>query len=197
MTGAPSAIVSHQTENQGDLAVLALPGGGVIVAGDQDGYTTIGTPGTLTLRQTSYDVFVMGTNAAHEQIWAKWLGGGTTDNAEYLRSMDLDPWGRVVFAAESYSVGAKFDGVDVPGAGTDASFPGFSVIGKLDEAGNTLWVKAIGAANKGVRATHCRFAPDGDVLFSGSIDPSATPNFGGGAVTPSVHARGMTVRWTP
>jgi hypothetical protein len=201
-SGAPSAPVAHQTDSQDAVAIRALPSGDVVVGGDTVGLSSIGTDGTPVARPST-DVFVMKTNPAHQPIWSKFLTGKTpavagSERPDYFSCLDVDPWGRIVFAGQMASNGARLDGADVPGARTADATTNYIVLAKLAEDGITLWAKGFNAGTTAeIRPVSCRFGRTGDVLLSAAVFQNASPNFGGGALPPATNERAVVVRLTP
>ncbi len=97
-------------------------------------------PGTFTIAPTgASDIFVLKLDVNGNFVWAKSLGGTSTD---YGYSIDTDAAGNVYTCGSFMSI-ADFD----PGAGTftlgsNGSVDGF--VSKLDMNGNFLWAKKIG-----------------------------------------------------
>jgi hypothetical protein len=197
-TGAHSAVASYLTTYMFNVSVGALPGGGVVAAGEKASTTTI-MGGTSS---SSQDVWVMGTNAAHAQQWAKWITGQypaqTQDRREYLSCLDVDAWGRILVGVETASNGLVLDGVPVTGARTADATSTYMAVAKLAENGSTIWAKAINAGTASdVYPFDCRFALNGDSLFSAFVSANATPNFGGGALPANANNTAAVVSFTP
>jgi hypothetical protein len=198
-TGAHSAVASYLTTYGFDIRVRTLPGGGVVVAGENSGATTIngGTTG-----HPSQDVWIMGTTATHGQAWSRWItglyAGQTQDRREFLSCMDVDHWGRIVVGVETASNGCAIDGVAIVGSRTVDATTDYMALVKLAEGGSTIWAKGVNAGTTAsVTPLHCRFALNGETLFSASVSPNGTPDFGGGAIAANARTSAAVVKWSP
>lgn len=194
--GAPTATRSYRVDTN-SVAVRALPGGAVVVAGDGSGTTEI-PPGTA---RTTTDAWIMGTSSAHVATWTKWLTGKyvgqSTDRREYFACLDVDHWGRILFGAESPSTGLRFDGVDIPSARNSGQTAQL-FLAKLQPSGDVLWSKAVHAGDAAeVRPYSCRFGLNGDTHFTAFLSSSAAPNFGGGPISGVPNGTAAVVKWGP
>ena len=144
------------------------PAGNVYVAG-QLGITPIDMdpgPGTFMLNATSsYDVFVMKLDNAGDFVWAKAMGGNST---ELPNEMTTDANGHVYVCGRYVSDSVDFD----PGPGThmlvsNGGWDAFVV--ELDTDGNFVWANSVGSDTTGYTEEALSIAvdDDGDVFVTG------------------------------
>jgi len=123
----------------------------------EGGYITVTT--TMSLGDTTGDIWLVKTNASGDSLWTKTYGG---PRAEEGWSVQQTSDGGYIIAGQSYSFG--------PGTPT---YPNVYLI-KTNASGDTLWTKTFGGARsdygRSVRQTQ-----DGGYLLAGS-----TASFGAG-----------------
>jgi hypothetical protein len=135
-------------------------------------WTTDFDPGagtfSLSPNSASKDVFIVKLNSTGNFVWAKNMGGSSTD---IVQSIALDAAGNI-YTTGYFSGNADFD----PGSGTTSLYSAGSndvFISKLDVSGNFAWVRQIGAA--GLETGYC-IASDGCCnvyvtgLYAGTTD---------------------------
>jgi hypothetical protein len=197
--GNDSNVVHYLTTYMFDVGVRALPGGGVVAAGEKALSSDImGSVNT----SSSQDMWILGMNAAHGQLWAKWITGQypaqSDDRREFLSCIDVDHWGRILVGLNSASDGLVLNGTVIPGARTAAGTSTFLALIKLTEAGDPIWSKGVNAGTSfDVYPTSCQFGLNGDTLFAAEAPPNATPDFGGSAVLANPHESSAIVKWSP
>ncbi len=148
-------------------------GSSIVADGSGNVYTTGSFQGTvdfdpgagvfnLTSHAGSSDIFISKLDATGNFIWAKNLGGNSSD---YGRSIAIDASGNV-YTTGGFQATADFD----PGVGTyslSAIGPADVFISKLDASGNFVWAKSI-AADGGLSSSIAIDAL-GNVLTTGSF----------------------------
>lgn len=102
-------------------------------------------PGTYTMTSNggSYDIFVLKLSSAGNFLWAKSIGGTTSDDG---RAIDVDAAGNCFFTGKFEGTAVDFD----PGPGTftmNSSGSQDSYITKLDANGNFVWAKQLGGSS--------------------------------------------------
>lgn len=194
-TGAESALVTRKVGTSfGVQRVKALPNGDVVYGGSIGGATDVGP---LAERPT-VDVFVMKTNAAHEELWTTLVTGkgDAGEKSESFSDLDVDPWGRIVVSAYSQSDEALVGTTAVSGARKGDATSFYGIVAKLDASGTPLWTRGLSAGlDANVYPTRTRYAANGDVLVSAVFGHQV--DFGGGMTPVDTHERGIVVRWTP
>jgi hypothetical protein len=127
-------------DNCNDIAIDPL--GNILITGSFDGTVDFDPgPGTFTMTSVNEDIFVSKFNANGNLIWAKQMGGSSTDIG-YGIAVDLS--GNVYTTGTFFFTG-DFD----PGPGTfsltaNSYFEVF--VSKLDAAGNFVWAKQMGGS---------------------------------------------------
>lgn len=143
-------------------------------------------PGAGTTNLTSAgnnDVFVLKMNSGGDLVWAKNLGGTSTDQA---RALTLDADGNC-YVAGHYSGTADFD----PGAGTENLTSAGSqdaFIAKLNTTGDYVWAKSLGGTDND-QALSISVDGTGYVYTSGTF--SGTGDFDPGAGTENLTSNGF------
>jgi hypothetical protein len=141
-------------------------------------------PGPETFNLTSQgeiDVFVMKLNTDGNLVWAKQMGGSTSDNG---RRIVTDGSGNV-YLTGSFSGTADFD----PGPGTFNLYSAGSwdiFICKLDADGNLLWVKGFGSNTQEDHGNAIAIDTAGNVYTTGSF--KGTIDFDPGSGTANLTA---------
>jgi hypothetical protein len=129
-------------------------------------------PGAGTFNLISvgdYEIFISKLDSAGNFVWAKQMGGTSTDNPS---SIALDASGNIYTAGKFFGT-SDFD----PGAGTFTmtSAGNFDVfISKLDTAGNFIWAKQMGSSGADV-CNSIRLDASGNIHATGSF--RSTPDF--------------------
>jgi hypothetical protein len=142
-------------------------------------------PGAGTANLTSVgssDVFILKLDSDGNYVWAKSMGGTSSDAG---RSINSDSLGSI-YTTGQFSITADFD----PGAGTAnlTSAGGFDIfISKLDSDGNYVWAKSIGgtSSDTGSRTT---LDSSNNVYATGRF--SSTADFDPGAGTANLTSAG-------
>ena len=165
-----------------DLAVAA--GGDPVLLGDFQGAVDFDPgPGTDTLISAGdFDVFVTRLDATGSLVWARGVGGFSTDLAQGLALGTGDTPHLVGY----FGATADFD----PGPGTanrTSNGSADAFVCKLDVAGDFLWARAIGGSGFDF-AADVAVAADGRVFSGGTFE--GTVDFDPGAGVRSVTALG-------
>jgi hypothetical protein len=141
--------------------------------------------GTMTLTSAgSGDIFISKLDAGGNFLWAKRLGGSSTDEAT---DISVDGSGNV-YTTGSFNSTADFD----PGEGTmtlTSAGSGDIFISKLDAGGNFLWAKRLGGSSTD-EATDISVDGSGNVYTTGSFN--STADFDPGEGTFTLTAGGLT-----
>ena len=117
------------------LAIATDTNSSIYVAGYFN--VTAGFGPTNILSYGGQDIFVTKYSNAGDLIWARQAGGTTNDQG---RAISVDPLGNVYVAGHFRNTGA-FGSTNVASSGLDDIF-----VGKMDSAGNWLWVATGGGA---------------------------------------------------
>jgi hypothetical protein len=122
-----------------------------------------------------YDIFIQKLDTAGNFIWAKGIGGTSTD---YSRSIALDLAGNI------YTTGNYVDLVDFdPGAGTAMFYGnGNTFILKLSASGNFVWAKST-ESNAPAQANDIAVDGNGNVYITGYFSPYGDFDPGPGTFT--------------
>ncbi len=170
------------------MSICVDAAGNVYTTGVYNGVADF-DPGISAFNLTSagsIDIFVSKLDAAGNFIWAKSMGGSSTDLA---KSIAIEPSGNVY--TTGYFAGlAEFD--PGPGTYTLVSAGGFNediFISKLDPSGNFVWAKSIGG-NQSDRSNSISLDPSGNIYTTGYFCGSA--DFDPGVGTFSLTAIGTT-----
>jgi hypothetical protein len=172
LTSAGAPIFSKRFGNlssqQGNAVAFDLDGN-IYLAGSFQG--TIDFGGGALTSAGSDDVFLAKLDPKGKQIWAKRLGGTSSDAALFIGADKLGN----VYAAGTFAGSVDFGGGLLTSTGGNDVF----VLG-LDPAGNHLWSKRagdVGSDSVGSMAVDA----DGSVYLTGRF--AYTIDFGGGALT--------------
>lgn len=157
----------------GDVAAqtgtgVAAKGGGVVITGSLAGATNFGG-GVLTSAGAT-DVFLASIDSGGLPLWSKRFGDVAAQTATRVA---VDAQGNIVIIGD-FAGKIDFGGGVLTSAGATDVF-----VAKFDTTGAFLWAKSFGdvAAQSGLDVA---FAPNGDVVFTGSFAGSI--NLGGGAL---------------
>jgi hypothetical protein len=148
-------------------------------------------PGSGTANLTSAgnaDIFIQKLDAAGNYVWAKRMGGSTTDDIGYDIAIDAEG---SVYTTGYFAGTVDFD----PGSGTASLTSAGNVdifIQKLDAAGNYVWAKRMGSGNNGSSDAGWGIEVDksGNVYTTGTFD--GTADFDPGSGTASLTSAGGT-----
>jgi gliding motility-associated-like protein len=161
------------TGNDDGYSIAIDASGNVLTTGEFFG-TSDFDPGTGTFNLTSagsWDIFISKLDASGNFVWAKKLGGTSTD---FGNSIAIDASGNV-FTTGNFQVSGDFD----PGAGTFnlTSAGSYDIfISKLDASGNFGWAKQLGGTSTdfgnsiAIDASGNVFTT-GDFIGTGDFDP--------------------------
>jgi len=151
----------------------------IIIGGDFQG-TSDFDPGVGTFTITSagsYDAFVCKLNSSGNFVWAKTLGGTSTDRSFSIALDNLNN----IYTVGHFLGTADFD----PGAGVfnlTASSGQDGFINKLDAAGNFMWTGQIaGTSSENIQA--CRMDINNNLYFGGQFSGTTDLNAGVGTAT--------------
>ena len=145
-------------------------------------------PGVGTSTITSIgasDIFVIKLDANGNFVWAKQIGGTSSDNSRAL-ALDVN---NNVYITGWFSNTVDFD----PGVGTNSlTSSGLTdiFVWKLDASGNYVWAKQMGGTSTGDQGNAIKVDPSGNVYTTGSY--STTADFNPGAGTYTLTSQGAT-----
>ena len=184
-----SAVRFGSTGNDVGNAITTDASGNVYTTGTFEG-TVDFDPGagvTNLVSAAFSDIFVMKTDSAGNFVWAKRMGGTSSDNAS---SIAVDGSGNV------YTTGFFFGTVDFdPGSGTvNLTSAGGSkdiFVWKLDSAGNFVWAKRVGDTGNDDRGTGITIDSSGSVYTTGSF--VGTVDFDPGSGTVNLTSAGASM----
>jgi Beta-propeller repeat len=148
---------------------VAAKAGGAVFVGSLAGVTNFGG-GVLTSAGAT-DVFVAAVDTLGLPLWSKIFGDVAAQTATRVA---VDAKGNVAVLGD-FAGKIDFGGGALTSAGATDVF-----VAKFDSTGAFLWAKAFGN-NLAQNGFDIAFAPNGDVVFTGSF--TGTINFGGGALT--------------
>ncbi len=174
------------TADDGGRSVKTDANGNVYVTGQFQGTTDFDpNEGTFNLTAAgNADIFVVKLDVHGNLVWAKQLGGTSTDIGY---SIAVDAGGNV-FTSGYFTNTADFD----PGAGTvSLNAPGSwdIFISKLDAAGNYVWAKQIGGSSNDASYA-LTLDPAGNIYTTGTF--FGTADFDPGAGVFNLVANGTT-----
>ena len=147
---------------------VAASGGGAVITGSFAGATNFGG-GALTSAGAT-DVYLARVDALGLPLWSKSFGDVAAQTASRVA---VDAQGNIAVIG-NFAGKIDFGGGALTSAGATDVF-----VAKFDTMGALLWAKSFGdvAAQSGLDVA---FAPDGDVVFTGSF--AGAINLGGGAL---------------
>ncbi len=154
---------------QTGTGVAAKGGGGAVFVGSFAGATNFGG-GVLTSAGAT-DVYLASVDSLGLPLWSKSFGDVAAQTAARVA---VDAQGNIAVIGD-FAGKIDFGGGPLTSAGATDVF-----VAKFDPAGAFLWAKAFGN-NVAQNGFDIAFAPNGDVVFTGSF--AGTINLGGGALT--------------
>ena len=154
---------------QTGTGVAAKGGGGAVFVGSLAGVTNFGG-GVLTSAGAT-DVFIASVDSLGLPLWSKSFGDVAAQTAARVA---VDAQGNIAVIGD-FAGKIDFGGGPLTSAGGTDVF-----VAKFDPTGAFLWAKAFGN-NVAQNGFDIAFAPNGDVVFTGSF--AGTINLGGGALT--------------